>query len=217
LLNGGIVRDNTEEWIAAANTVLRGPQSGLDQAVRAVQFATSMLTRFYGAEAPQTKAFLSAVEPQVKRDGTDYALFLIAKGAITSTIVELQSGLIVNIRATVAGEVLGELARLAKEILVDKTDGAKNVGAVLVASAFEDLIRRMGEEFAGVSGRPKLESVITELKNAGILKGGEIATALSYLKFRNDSLHADWISVDLTQVQSCLAFIEALLLKHFSA
>jgi hypothetical protein len=193
-----------------------GPQSRLDHAVRAVQFAISMLTHFYGAEAPQTKAFLSAVEPQVKRDGTDYTLFLIAEGAMRSTVVELQSGLIVNIRAAVAGEVLGELARLAKEILVDKTDGAKNVGAVLVASAFEDLIRRMGEEFAGVAGRPKLESVITELKNAGILKGGEIATALSYLKFRNDSLHADWSSVDLSQVQSCLAFVEALLLKHFS-
>lgn len=211
------MHDDAQEWIDAAGVVLGGPQTMLNNAMRAVQFATSMLTHFYGSEAPQTRMFRSAVEPQLKRDGTDYVLFLIAEGAIRNTINELQSGLVANLRAAVAGEVLGELVRLAKEMLGGKGEAAKNVGAVLVAAAFEDLIRRMGEEFAGVTDRPKLEQVVASLKNAGTLRGGEVATALSYLKFRNDSLHADWSSVDLSQVHSCLAFVEALLLKRFSA
>jgi len=75
----------------------------------------------------------------------------------------------------------------------------------------------MGEEFAGVAGRPKLEELIGFLKTAGVLKGGEVGTAQSYLKFRNDSLHADWENVDRPQVESCLAFSEALLVKHFTS
>ena len=111
---------------------------------------------------------------------------------------------------------MSELVNLAKDTLQDGTESAKNVAAVLIAAAFEDLIRRMGSEIAGVVGRPKLEDVLTALKNAGITKGGEVGTAQSYLKFRNDSLHADWSMVDKSQVQSCMAFIEALLVKHFS-
>ena len=74
----------------------------------------------------------------------------------------------------------------------------------------------MGEEFAGVTTRLNLGEVITTLKNASVLKGGQVGTAQSYLKFRNDSLHADWKNVDRSQVESCLAFSESLLVKHFS-
>lgn len=35
-------------------------------------------------------------------------------------------------------------------------------------------------------------------------------------KTRNDSLHADWANVQHSQVQSCIGFIEPLLVKHFS-
>jgi len=62
-----------------------------------------------------------------------------------------------------------------------------------------------------------LEGLIGTLKTADVLRGGQVGTALNYLKFRNDSLHADWGSVDRSQVESCLAFSESLLLKHFSS
>lgn len=66
-----------------------------------------------------------------------------------------------------AGEIFAELVRLGKETLQDGTDSAKNVSAVLIAAAFEDLMRRMGSDLAGVVGRPKLEDVLIALKNAG--------------------------------------------------
>jgi hypothetical protein len=64
--------------------------------------------------------------------------------------------------------------------------------------------------------RPTLEEVISALKAANIFKGGQVGIAQSYLKFRNDSLHADWENVDRSQVESCLAFSESLLLKHLT-
>jgi hypothetical protein len=50
----------------------------------------------------------------------------------------------------------------------------------------------MGATLAGVVGRPPLSDVLTALKNAKVLEGATFTTAQSYLKFRNDALHADW-------------------------
>lgn len=187
---------------------------------QAVQFATSMLAALYGPESPQLTQFRAGCEAIAKSapnpGNMGHHLWLHAIGAIRDAKEQLDAGLIVSLRVAVAGEILAELIRLAKEIMVDRTEEAKNASAVLIASAYEGLMRRMGEEFAGVTGRPKLEEVITALKAGNVLKGGQIGTAQSYLKFRNDSLHADWKNVDRSQVESCLAFIESLLLKHFT-
>jgi hypothetical protein len=179
-----------------------------------------MLTALHGAQSTQLKAFLdgcTAISKNTTGAGNAaHHLHHHAHGAIRNAIAEVEGGLIVGLRAQVAGEIFSELVGLGKEVLEDDTESAKNVSAVLIAAAFEDLMRRMGSELAGVTGRPNLEEVLSALKNAGILKGGEVGTAQSYLKFRNDSLHADWAKVQKSQVQSCTAFIEALLVKHFS-
>jgi hypothetical protein len=214
------VIDNSDEWLKRAKEVLVTSHQGLGTGYQNTQFAASMLTALYGPGSAQVKQFqdsFAAVQKQAQNGGgLDSHLHHLARGVIRNTIAELEAGLIVNLRATIAGEVLVELIRLAKDALIDQTEAAKNIAAVLVAAAYESLIRRMGEEFAGVAGRPKLEEVIGSLKTASVLKGGQIATAQSYLKFRNDSLHADWRNVDRSQVESCLAFSESLLLKHFS-
>jgi len=139
-----------------------------------------------------------------------------ATGAIRNVVAEINQELIGNLRAQIAGEVLSELLSLGKETLEEGNDASKSVSAVLVAAAFEDLIRRLGSEMGGVLGRPKLESVVVSLKDTQVLKGGEPGLAQSYLKFRNDSLHAHWKNVQESQIQSCISFIETLLVKHFS-
>ena len=213
--------ENSAAWIARADVVLNHEHRNDPQAAaEAAQFATSMLTALYGIESPQLRAFRGASEAVSKSKegmgGKAFELSALSLGTISNAKAELQAGLIVRLRVLVAGEILAELVRLGKEILEAKTDAAKNVAAVLVAAAFEDLVRKMGEEFAGVTDRPKLENVINTLKNADVIKGGQIGTALSFLKFRNDSLHADWDEVDRSQVQSCIGLIDALLVKHFS-
>lgn len=209
---------NTEPLLKRARRVLAQPASV--NASEEIQFAISMLTALYGAHSTQLKAFVDgcvAISKNTTGAGNAaHHLHHHAQGAIRNAIAEVAGGLIVNLRAQVAGEILSELVGLGKETLEDDTESAKNVSAVLIAAAFEDLMRRMGSELAGVAGRPKLEEVLTALKNAGVLKGGEIGTAQSYLKFRNNGLHADWTKVQKSQIQSCTAFIETLLVKHFS-
>jgi hypothetical protein len=217
--------DYTEAWIKRADEILalpsRGNQSVVSMLAESVQFTTSLLTALHGAQSPQLKTFLTGQEAQAKsmpRGLNTTADFQIehAKGAIRNAKAELQAGLIRNLRIEVSGEVLAELVRLGKDALEGNGPEAKNVSAVLVAAAFEGVMRRMGEELASVTGRPDLQAVITALKNQNILKGGAVGTAQSYLKFRNDSLHADWDKVERPQIQSCVGFLDELLTKHFS-
>jgi hypothetical protein len=207
---------NADAWLVRAKAVL----SGQHTASEVVQSAISLLTAVYGPQSAQLNAFTTCLAQVAKLaenpTNSSHHQERLAYGAIQNTVAEIEGGLIVGLRAQVAGEIFVELVGLGKEALEGDTEAAKNVSAVLIAAAFEDLMRRMGSELAGVVGRPKLEEVLTALKNAGILKGGEVGTAQSYLKFRNDSLHADWAKVQKPQIQSCIAFIEALLAKHFS-
>jgi hypothetical protein len=140
--------------------------------------------------------------------------------AVIGTLEALKSdvaeGLTGNVALQVSGELLGDLLSLAKVALADGGEGQKNVAAVLVAAAFEDTLRRLAATKAGVVDRPKLEEIVGRLKVAGVLVGSSVATAAGYLKFRNDALHADWNSVSAATVSSCLAFVEGLLLEHFS-
>ena len=208
-------------WIRRADEVINlGDSASHGVASEATQFATSLLTALYGPQSTQLKAFSTGCEEISKmKSGTGSVpvqLCRHARGAIINAKAELQSGLIGSLRLQVTGEVLADLVGLGKEILAEGTDVAKNVAAVMIAAAFEDLVRRMGTELAGVGGRPSLQDVLTALKDAGVLKGGEIGIAQSFLKFRNDSLHADWANVSRVQVESCIAFVDGMLLKHFS-
>ncbi len=212
---------NAEGWAKRANQILGSPDwSDYRNTGEAIQFAVSMLAALYGSQSKQLKAFLDgqdAISKMKPGMGNIQLLQLNhTHGAIKNAKEELEAGLIGSMRVIVAGEVLAELVTLGKEILSQKDEAGKNVSAVLIAAAYEDLMRRMGEEFATLTDRPKLEDVISALKGAGVLKGGQVALALSFLPFRNHSLHAEWNKVDNSQVESCISFVEALLLKHFS-
>ncbi len=73
----------------------------------------------------------------------------------------------------------------------------------------------MGTSFAGVLGRDDLQDVLTKLKETRIIQGPQVGIAQSYLSFRNHALHANWAKIDRAAVQSVLAFVQELLLKHY--
>lgn len=190
----------------------------MDKAAEEYQFATSLLAAFYGPSSVHLAALKDYIETIYRSQKLTNSAFVAkhCEGVISSTMADIKAGLTTNFRGEIQGEVLGDLIAIAKETLNDKADSATNVAAVLTAAAFEDVLRRLAVEKAAITGRPKLEHVVSSLKDADVLKGGEITTAISYLKFRNDSLHADWTLVYRTQVEGCLNFVESLLLKHFS-
>jgi predicted lipoprotein len=205
-------------WIKRADELLK--LQGNDISSQAYQFSTSLVAAFYGVNSVQLRAlkdFADSVHTGAAHHTTKQSTLLTyCYGVIKNTKAEIENGLVANVRAQIQGEVLGDLVQQAKELLANKSDSAMNVAGVLAAAAFEDTLRRLGAEQAGIIGRPKLDQVILQLKEVNILKGGEIGTAVGYLKFRNDALHADWPQVHRVQVESCLLFVESLLLKHFS-
>lgn len=196
-------------------------ESTYTAAVQKYQSTLTLVTTLYGTASHQAKTLLSADAEARKYVGAHDENFpRVALPVITGTLramrADVEAGIVGNITQRAAGEVLGDMLGLAKEALRRGTDPTKNVAAVLTAAAYEDTIRQMGSALANVRGRPDLAVIITALKEAGVLVGAALTTGQSYLKFRNDALHADWANVDRVVVGSCMAFVEGLLLKHFS-
>ena len=175
----------------------------------AATFAVSMATAFYGPQSPQ----LDVIKRQLEKHQNDVDRYEFARGCISNMAAEVRSGIVQNVRLSIAGEILADLITLAREALSER---AIPVAAVLTAATFEDLMRRLALEKAGISKRIKLEEVIRELKDKGVLQGGEPGVAQSFLKFRNDSLHADWNNVTESQVTSCLGLLDTLIVKHLA-
>jgi len=176
------------------------------------------MTILYGPKSTQVENFIE--EGQKMRDryapGTA-ANFVgeLAEGALKNMKSELAAGVIGSLQRTITGEVLTDFLQAARAALDEKGDDAKNIAAVLAAALFEDTIRRLATA-DGIPHIEKLQDVITELKNKAVLQGPQVGIANSYLKFRNDSLHAQWENVGRESVVSVLGFVEQLLLKHFS-
>jgi hypothetical protein len=202
---------NVEKWLERAGSFTGrvGMLNAPNKSGEAVSFAISMATTFYGANSQQVESLRRSTE----KYGNDVDRYEFAKGSITNMVAEVKSGLVQNIRLAIAGEVLADLIAMAHEALDEK---AIHVSAVLTAAAFEDLMRRLAQEKAGITARIKLEKILIELKEKGVLQGGEPGVAQSFLKFRNDSLHADWQNVTDVQVVGCLGLVESLTIKHFS-
>jgi hypothetical protein len=209
---------NVEGWLERAasfggrvGTLAAGQKSG-----EALTFAISMGTAFYGANSQQVEAIRRRVESISKEKGSTFpeiAVYEFALGCIHNMAAEIKGGLIQSIRLGIVGEVLADLVSMARDAL---SEGSVQVAAVLTAAAFEDLMRRLGQEKAEITSRIKLDQVLIELKEKGVLQGGEPGVAQSFLKFRNDSLHADWSNVTESQVSSCLGLLDSLIIKHLS-
>ncbi len=185
-----------------------------------VQGATSLLSLVYGAQCAQLQqlnATLSEIAKQ--KSGPDWKHCQsgqAAQGALRNLKREMQSGLTGSLRHQITGEVLTDLIQLARTILNEPGDDAKNVAAVLAAAAFEDTIRRMGASLAGVVGKDDLAEVLKKLKDAAVIQSPQVGIAQSYLSFRNHALHANWSDIGRESVHSALGFVEQLLVKHFT-
>jgi hypothetical protein len=136
----------------------------------------------------------------------------VCEGALHSLRAELEAGLVGSLRMILTATVLSDFLQLAKRAI---EDGATVVAAVLVAAAFEDTVRRMGEILAGVTGRPDLEMVVGALKTAGVLQAPLLGQVNAHLNFRNKALHADWANIDKVSVETAWQLVQGLLLKHF--
>ena len=214
----------TKEQILARAEELCGLRVGNVQqraeAQHVLSGALTLMIAVYGDNSQQVKALLKRRDEIADDKGTPYVkkvwLTDALHGALSNLKEEVGAGLLSSVERRVASDVLSDLIKLAREALAEQTDGAKNVAAVLAAAAYEDTIRRIAKEHAGVIGQVKLESVIIALKDKGLLVPPQLSIAQGHLNFRNHSLHAQWETIDRSGVDSVLGFVEQLLLKHFS-
>lgn len=195
------------------------PGSDLVEKIHEVyQGALTVISAVHGPESHQVTALRETAKSVEFRGGNAYQLGMFRnalKGALKNLQQELDAGLIGSLAKRFSSEVLTDLVQLARAVLDEPGDNAKNVAAVLAAAAFEDTIRRMGSAFAGVMGKDDLSDVIETLKQKGILVAPQLGIAISYLNFRNRALHANWEQIDRASVNSVLGFVQELLLKHF--
>jgi hypothetical protein len=184
-----------------------------------VNGALTIMLSLYGEGSAQVQSLLKRRDDPVIQKwapGPRKAVLCEAvTGVLQNARQEIQGGLLTSLERRIASDVLSDLVQLSREALKDTGDGAKNVAAVLAAAAYEDTIRRIAREHAGVIGQDKLDTVITKLKDAGLLVAPQLPIALSYLSFRNHALHANWDKIERAAVESVLGFVEQLLLKHF--
>jgi hypothetical protein len=139
----------------------------------------------------------------------------VVVGGLHNLREEVESGLLSSLERRVTSDVLSDLVQLARAALDESGDGAKNVAAALAAAAYEDTLRRIARDHAGLIGRDDLADVITHLKTAKLLVPPQLSIVQGHLNFRNHALHANWDRIDRTSVGSALGLVEALLLKHF--
>jgi hypothetical protein len=191
-----------------------------DDLQEVVSGTVSLLTRVYGPKTPQLDSFHASTAIFLTH-GNLYGsraqqVIEAVHGALKNLKGEIEAGLTGNLKQQIAGEVLTDFIQLARSVLDEQGDGAKNVGAVLAAAAFEDTIRRMGQDLAGVVGQDDLSNVLTKLKDAGVIHSPQFGIAQSYLSFRNHALHANFDKIQRESIHSVLGFVEQLLQKHFS-
>lgn len=191
-----------------------GPQQP-SNAAEISQACVSLLTLVYGPNCGQVEQFNSTMAT-LEKTSRNFWIIQASKGVLRNLKTEIEAGLTGSLRHQITGEVLTDLIQLARTVLDEPGDNAKDVASVLTAAAFEDTIRRMGESLAGVIGKDDLADVLKKLKDADVMKSPQVGIAQSYLSFRNHALHANWSSIQRESVLSVLGFVEELLLKHFS-
>jgi hypothetical protein len=215
VMNLSTVKARVDQLLAMTS---QQPSIALQSAL--YQGTLTVMQALYGSESSQEKelqAYIEMIRQRTAFSGDKSLSMTISaiKGSLETIKAELDSGFVGSLRASLTGEVLADMIRLAREALGEPGDDTKNVASVLVAAAFEDMLRRLINLKDPVH-RDSLQNIITALKGAGVLQGTEVSTALNYLPFRNHALHAQWDKVTRLVVESALAFTEHTLLKHFT-
>lgn len=154
-----------DAWVKRATDVLE--MRGWESLPVIHQFSLSLVDAIYGSNSVQFRGlreYIDAILKNTKNGDPSNQIAAHARGVIESTLSDLKAGLVVNVKAQIQGEILGDLVMLAKDGLSDKTESGMHVAAVLTAAAFEDILRRLAQERAGLTDRPRLESVIGVFK-----------------------------------------------------
>jgi hypothetical protein len=114
----------------------------------------------------------------------------------------MDAGLITNLEQSVTGAVFTDFLLLARQAMAEKSEGAKNVAAVLAGALFEDTIRRIAAQ-NGLPHTDKLQDVLTELKTGGFMQGTQVGIANGYQVFETTPYTRTGIKSNGNQLPAC--------------
>ena len=195
----------------AATLVRTADEAGI---VEVQQGTLTAMRALYGADSSNQRHLLLELDRHrhVRPDLVSMAVVL--QGALANMLAEVGASFVGSLKARVAGEILADFVSLAREVLSEAGDDAKNVGSVLAAAAFEDSMRRLAVQ-NGIPHHEKLADVLTALKDASILQGSQVAISQSFLTFRNRALHAKWAEISRADAQAVIGFTEEIVTRYF--
>ena len=182
--------------------------------VEVQQGTLTAMRALYGEDSSNERQLLLALDRHRQARPDFVSMAVVLQGALGNMLAEASASFVGSLQARVAGEILGDLVGLAREVLSEAGVDATNVGAVLAAAAFEDSMRRLAVQ-NGIRHHEKLADVLTALKDASVLQGSQVAISQSFLSFRNRALHAKWTEISRADTQAVIAFTEAIVTHHF--
>ena len=133
--------------------------------------------------------------------------------AVLDTLkTEVQYGLIETIENKVTGKLYGDFIIIARHLI---EEGNKEAAAILASAALEDSMKKVAIKHALEVEDNSLDKVVNALISKSIIKGTQSAVVKSYIAIRNKAFHAQFNKIEVPEVKSLIAFVEAFLLENY--
>jgi hypothetical protein len=176
----------------------------------------NIIESLYGRESVQLQELLRLVK-EVRDTNPipgvmDREIASVLGGQLSNALSELRAGLIQNIYKRAIGEAIGDFIFLAHEAL---EEDQKDVAAVLASAALEDAMKNMATSLGLDVDEKELSAVVNALKSKSFFKGAQHKIVTSFVRLRNNAMHANWERISKPDVESLVAFMKSFTLEHF--
>jgi hypothetical protein len=177
----------------------------------------SVLSYLYGENSIILTTFTKSAE-QIRKtiqngiSGVSRQLYHLSLGALNSAKKDIELGLVKSIEKRIAAEVYSDFILMAKSAI---DNSYKDVSAVMVSAAFEDMLKKYGKLNGILNLEEKdLTEVINALSAASLLGGPQLKILRSHVGLRNKAMHAEWDKIDTPEVKGLIAFTEEFIIVN---
>ena len=127
---------------------------------------------------------------------------------------DIDAGALVTIEDRARAETFEDFLAHAKAY---QSDGRKNEAGAIGGIVFEDSLRRICRKYSIAEKDVKLDLLITQLTNIGVLNQAKAKRARAAAHVRTKASHAQWDEFDSHDVESTIEFTQELVESHLAA
>ncbi len=208
-----------ENLLSRISSLIKMPttaESLMDKSAEIYASTLSISSILWGSSSPQVEAVKQIRADMLKTSNYEEKqhqnIKQLCRGILKSYASDIEAGRLGKLQLEYQGQVYSDMLSSAKAAL---ENGVKDVGAVLTASALEDVMK----QYAAVNGLDvdgrDLSHIVGALKAAGLLSATRGSLVLGMVPFRNKAMHAEWSKIDELDVKTVIAFVESFLIEAF--